>query len=142
MSLFWVNQTLNFSNFLFKGLIFNKTNHPLIVYRIPWWKVLQNIACPDIEAATGRALKFRKIHRETPLPDSIFNKVAGLQLKRLWHKCFPVNFAKFSRALFLQNTFGRLLLQIIPALPNQSQEIKNMFRESGEETKAINLFQN
>ena len=44
-----------------------------------------------------------------------FNKVAGLRpatllKKRLWHSCFPVNFAKFSRTSFLQNTPGRLLL--------------------------------
>ena len=30
--------------------------------------------------------------------------------KDTWHKCFPVNLAKFLRALFLQNTSGRLLL--------------------------------
>ena len=45
----------------------------------------------------------------------LFNKVAGLRpatlLKgRLWHRCFPVNFAKFVRAPFLQNTSGRLPL--------------------------------
>ena len=38
-----------------------------------------------------------------------FNKVADLRLanllkKRLWHRCFAVNFAKFLRTLFLQNT--------------------------------------
>ena len=37
-----------------------------------------------------------------------FNKVAGL---RLWHMCFPVNFAKFLRTPFLLNTSGRLLLE-------------------------------
>ena len=42
-----------------------------------------------------------------------FNKVAGLRTatllkKRLWHRCFPVNFAKFLRAPFLQNTSERL----------------------------------
>ena len=30
--------------------------------------------------------------------------------KRLRHRCFPVNFAKFWRTLFWQNTSGRLLL--------------------------------
>ena len=45
----------------------------------------------------------------------VFNKVAGLRpetlLKtRLWHRCFPVNFVKLSRTLFLQSTSGRLLL--------------------------------
>ena len=44
-----------------------------------------------------------------------FNKVAGLRpatlfKKRLWYRCFPVNFVKFQRTPFLQNTFGRLLL--------------------------------
>ena len=44
-----------------------------------------------------------------------FNKVAGLRpaallKKRLLHRCFPVNFGKFLRAPFLQNTSGRLLL--------------------------------
>ena len=34
-----------------------------------------------------------------------FNKVAGIR-----HRCFPVNFAKFVRTPFLQNTSGLLLL--------------------------------
>ena len=42
-------------------------------------------------------------------------KTAGLRLatllkKSLWHRCFPVNFAKFLRIPFLQNTSGQLLL--------------------------------
>ena len=40
--------------------------------------------------------KFRSIHRETP---------ATLFKKRLWHRRFRVNFAKFLRTPFLQNTF-------------------------------------
>ena len=35
---------------------------------------------------------------------------ATLLKKRLWHKCFPVNFVKFLRTPFLQNTSGWLLL--------------------------------
>ena len=35
---------------------------------------------------------------------------ATLLKKRLWHMCFPVNFAKFLRTPFLQNISGRLLL--------------------------------
>ena len=47
----------------------------------------------------------------------LFNKVAGLRpatllKKRLWHRCFSVNFAKFLTTPFLQNTSGRLLLDI------------------------------
>ena len=46
---------------------------------------------------------------------SFFNKLANSATflkKRLWHKCFPVNFAKSLRTLFLQNTSGQLLLAI------------------------------
>ena len=31
---------------------------------------------------------------------------------RLWHRCFPMNFAKFLRTPFWQNTSGRLLLKL------------------------------
>ena len=46
----------------------------------------------------------------------IFNKVAGLgpgtlSKKRLWHWCFPVNFAKFLRAPFLTEHLRWLLLK-------------------------------
>ena len=45
-----------------------------------------------------------------------FNKATGLRpatllKKKLWRRCFPVNFAKFLRTLFLQNTPGRLILE-------------------------------
>ena len=44
-----------------------------------------------------------------------FNKVADLKpatllKKKLWHRCFPVNFVKFLRTPFLQNISGQLLL--------------------------------
>ena len=44
-----------------------------------------------------------------------FNKVTGLRpgtltKKRFWHRCFSVNFVKFLRTAFLQNTYRRLLL--------------------------------
>ena len=37
---------------------------------------------------------------------------ATLLKKRLWHRCFPVNFVKLLRTPFLQNTSGRLLLRM------------------------------
>ena len=52
------------------------------------------------------------------LCQSLFlNKVEGLSpstlsKKWLWHRCFPVNFAKFLRTPFLQNTSGRLVLLV------------------------------
>ena len=37
-----------------------------------------------------------------------FNK--ALLKKKLWHRCFPVNFTIFLRTPFLQNTYRRMLL--------------------------------
>ena len=46
-----------------------------------------------------------------------FNKISGLRSvtlkKKLQHRCFPVNFVKFLRSSFLQNTSRRLRLFII-----------------------------
>ena len=33
--------------------------------------------------------------------------------KRLWHRCYPVNFAKFLRTSFLQNFSARLLSTLL-----------------------------
>ena len=49
------------------------------------------------------------------LPQSLFfNKVPGLRTttlskKRLWRRCFPINFAKFLGTSFRQNSSGGLL---------------------------------
>ena len=48
---------------------------------------------------------------------------AALLKKRLWHRCFLVNFAKFQRTPFLQNTSKRLLLFDVTSL-------KSFFRSS------------
>ena len=47
-----------------------------------------------------------------------FNKVAGLRpatllKKRLWHKCFPVNFSRFLRTSFLTEHLRWLLLMVL-----------------------------
>ena len=69
------------------------------------------------EAATkGFPRNFTKFTRKHLCQSLFFSNVAGLRpatllKKRLWHKCFPVNFAKFLRASFLQNTSGRLFMK-------------------------------
>ena len=61
---------------------------------------------------------FAKFTGKHPCQSLFFNKVTGLRpatlfKKSLWHRCFPVNFAKFLRVPFLQNTSGRLLLNLV-----------------------------
>ena len=68
--------------------------------------------CPMKKGVLRNCTKFTVKHLCQSL---FFNKVAGLRpatllKKRLWHRCFPMSFAKFLRIPFLQNTSGRLLL--------------------------------
>ena len=67
----------------------------------------------------GVLRNFKKFTGKYLCQSLFFNKAAGLRpqavhvnKKRLWHRCFSVNFAKFLRTPFLQNTSGRLLLLI------------------------------
>ena len=43
--------------------------------------------------------KFRKIYRKTPVPESLFNKVAGLR-HRCRHRCFTCEFCEISKNTF------------------------------------------
>ena len=56
----------------------------------------------------GVAIAFRISHQRCSMKKGL--KSATLFKKRLWHRCFPVNCAKFLRTPLLQNTSGRLLL--------------------------------
>ena len=52
--------------------------------------------------------KSRKIHRKSPVLESLLNKFTALLpeillKKRLRHRCFPANFAKFSRTFSLHH---------------------------------------
>ena len=58
----------------------------------------------------GALKNFTKFTGKRLCQGLFFNKVAGqspatLLKKRLWHRCFPVKFAKFLRTPFLQNTY-------------------------------------
>ena len=87
----------------------------------PSSKMLQNIICkhiiqkqpPELLCIKKCSLKFRKIHRKAPVPEPhLCLRPSILLKKRLWHRCFHVNFAKLSRTPFLQNTSGQLFLII------------------------------
>ena len=59
-----------------------------VVQKQPFADILRN-RCP---------WKFCKIHRKTPVSESLFNKVAGP--KRLYHKCFSMIFTKLLTKLY------------------------------------------
>ena len=60
-------------------------------------------------------LEISQNHRKTPVPEPFFKLCCKHQLatflkKRLWHKRFPVNFARFLRTLFLTEHLRWLIL--------------------------------
>ena len=70
---------------------------------------------PEVFCKKDVLKNFAKLTGKQLCHSLFLNKVAGLRSatllkKRLWHRCFPLNFAKFLRTPFLQNTPKRLLL--------------------------------
>ena len=70
---------------------------------------------PEVFHKKGLVRNFAKFTGKHLCQRLFFNKVTGLRpvtllKKSLWHRCFPVNFTKFLRTAFLQNTSRRLLL--------------------------------
>ena len=60
---------------------------------------------PDVFCKKGVLRNFAKFTGKHLCQSLYFNKVASLRpgtsfKKRLWHKCFPVNFAEFLRTHF------------------------------------------
>ena len=72
-----------------------------------------------------RSWKFHKIHRKTPV-----SKKEALA----HHTCFLVNFVKFLRTPILQNTSGRLLLELVSAF---SQDCFATWPKSHDKTSNI-----
>ena len=75
-----------------------------------------------------------------------FNKAAGLRpaillKKRLWHSCFPVNFGKFLRTLFSQNTPGRLLLKLLEILHEEARGLSRLDKNKAlSEKQSLQIF--
>ena len=56
-------------------------------------------------------VRFRGSHRRCSTRKKGLRPATLLKL-RLWYRCFPVSFLKFSRTSFWQNTSGRLFLEL------------------------------
>ena len=70
---------------------------------------------PEVFCKKGVFRNFAKFTGKHLFQSFFFNKVAGLRLatllkKRLWHRCFSVNFAEFLRTPFLTEHLRWLLL--------------------------------
>ena len=79
---------------------------------------MENSAVPPVRCSVKKGVlwSFAEFTGKQLCQSLFFSKVAGVRpltlfKKRLWHRCYPVNFAKFLRTPFLQNSSGRLLLK-------------------------------
>ena len=77
----------------------------------------------------GVLQKFHKVHRKTPVLDSLFSKVSGLKAcnfikKRLQNSYFPVKFVKILRTTFFTERLRWLLLFIMGKKRNGTNKVK------------------
>ena len=92
---------------------------------------------PEVFYKKGVLRNFTKFTGKHQCQGLFFNKVTGLRpatllKKRLWHRCFLVNFVKFLRTPFLQNTSGRLLLDRKSKISSELVLLNsNLFKLSG-----------
>ena len=100
-------------------LIFEKEDHvkKFLKYINDHHQNIRN-SCPEVFCEKGVLRNFAKFTGKHQCQNLFFNKVASLRpptlfKKRLWHRCFTVNFQKFLRTPYLQNTSGWLLLYIV-----------------------------
>ena len=100
-----------------KCLLFCKSYYFLNVSKVvlfivfmmnPFLTVIKTYSFVSPEAAT-RGVLYEKVFLE--ISRSCL-RPATLLKKRLWHKCFPVNFVKFLRRSFLQSTSGGVVLLV------------------------------
>ena len=107
--MFSQKQCENFKNTFFEGrMLLNRSGRPEVVCKK---RVLKNFS------------KFTGKHLCRSL---FFNKVAGLRSstllkKRLWHRCFPVDFEKFLRTpFFIEHLWWLLLSRPFRLLPRMT----------------------
>ena len=117
----------NIFEFCRKALIFS----PVKNSNLHHWEILNTTNCylcdgkqtqlqkqpPEVLCKKRCSRNFAKFTGKHLCQSLFFNKIAGLRSatllkKRLWHGCFPVNFAKFLRTPFIIEHLRWLLLQL------------------------------
>ena len=109
--------------------------------------VVQRSSRPEVFFTKGVLKDFAKLTGKCLCQSLFFNKVADLRSvtllqKRLWHRCFPVDFAKFLRTPFFTEPLQWLFLKFIS---HQTKEIfyvntKFMENQSWSKNKHFLLF--
>ena len=95
-----------------------------------WWEI--NFRSSQWSCSVKKVLlKILKILEKTPVPECFEGlRSATLLKKRLWHRCFPVSFARFLRIPVVQNTSGRLLLWKTASKTSNAKHLELIKRRS------------
>ena len=95
----------------------NKTKKSSLVFGNRLGEFFLSLTCPHSQMCIGICIfDFRKQTSKKKQEYRKRPRHATLLKKRLWHRCFPVNFAKVLRKPFLQNIPIVLIPLIIPIL--------------------------
>ena len=103
----------------------------VVQYATPKQHLKFRISRPEVFCEKGVLRNFAKFTGKHLCQSLFFNKVAGLRpatllKKRLWHRCFPVNFVKFLGTPFFTEHLRWLLLEVefMKKLSNTEAELK------------------
>ena len=116
-----------FSQLMFLWTCFFVTSQDFAV-----WTLLRS--CPEMFCKKGVLRNFAKCTGKHLCQSFFFNKTAGLQpatslKKKLWHRCFPVNFAKFLKTPTLTEHLWWLLLFVSANIYRSFRKITKTIRQ-------------
>ena len=91
---------------------------PVLLNKESQVEPLRRSSRPEVFSKKGVLRNFAKFTGKHLCQSLFFNKVADLRSaallkKRLWHRCFPVNFEKFLRTAFIIEHLRWLLLSLV-----------------------------
>ena len=91
---------------------------PVLLNKESQVEPLRRSSRPEVFSKKGVLRNFAKFTGKHLCQSLFFNKVANLRSaallkKRLWHRCFPVNFEKFPRTAFIIEHLRWLLLSLV-----------------------------
>ena len=121
------------------GENFPGENFPRTLLNIYYWEKLtfsklvgKQKQSPEVFYKKRYSYKFHKIHRKTPVPESLFKQSCRSQAcyfikKEILAQVFSC-FTKFLRIPFLQNTSGRLLLGKVNLSERKFEEMHEIWR--------------
>ena len=119
----WVKKYLNYRELVYKTNLANLCFYKKMFLPFYLWFIFATGICicrssrPEVFCVKGLLRNFTEFTGKRLCQSLFFNKVAGLRpaillKKSLWHRSFPVNFAKFLITTFFTEHLWWLLLNI------------------------------